>query len=288
MKKLLILFIILFISCSSHPPKWYNKIYSDNNQFIYATGVSKTKKEAINTALANASSKIAITIKSSYKSLKYSYKDSSSSTYSSNSILNIETKTNPLTFTNYKILKLEKKDKYYVLIKIDRYKNAKFMCNNIHINTNYEDLDIFLKYKKLLKNINKKIEMLKNINALYPICKEKLKKAILFKKYLEKKLNTITFNIISNDKEIKNIISSIIKFNISPKANIKIFAYSKYEYKIVGNYKISIIKLTLQIKNTKEKNFEITCAGSSIQDYETAKLLAYKECKEKLKKIFNN
>ena len=286
--KRFILFIIIFLTaCTQNPPKWYEKIYNDNSYFIYATGEGTTKKEAINSALANASSKVAVVVKSIYNSLKYSYKGDDTSAYSNTSLFNIQTKTNPLTFIDYKILKLEKRDKYYVLIKIDRIKNATYMCNNIDIPKINNKLDIFLHYKSIIKSLNKTIEKLKTINALAPICKEKLQKTINIKNKITKIHNNLSYSIISNDNKLKNILSSILDFkNLHPK--IKIILNAKTKYTKIGDYKISTIYLNISIKNkTDSKNFYLICAASSIDDYKTAKELAYKECKEKLKKIFN-
>ena len=290
MKIIYVLIFLFFSACSSNPPEWYNKIYTDNQNFIYATGEGKTKEEAINSALANASAKIAIVVKSLYKSKKYSYKGDDTSAYSNISIFDIQTKTNPITFTNYKILKIDKKDKYYVLLKINRYKNAKYMCNNIEMdNINDENLNLFFNYKTIIKKLNNKIQKLKSINAIYPICKQKLQNAISLKNKIEKKYNNLTFNIYSNDSQIKDIISSILKIQSSKRGNIKIYSISKTTYKQIGNYKIAIINLNINIKSqNKSKNIAIKCAGSSIQDFHTAKELAYEQCKEKLKEFFNH
>ncbi len=290
MRSAFVFIMIIFISCTTKPPKWYEKIYTDNQNFIYATGSGKTKQEAINYALANASSKISIVVKSIYKSKKYSYKGDDTYSYSNSTLLDIQTKTNPITFSEYKVLKLEKKDKYYVLIKINRYKNAKFMCENTNIDSfNESNLNLLFNYKKITNRLQKIIEKLKNINALYPLCKDKLNLAIKLKKKLQKKYSNLTFSIKSNDETIKNIIKSILKIKNSKNATIKIIAKTTNKQKQVGSYKINIITLNLTISDKNaSKNFYFTCAGSSIQDYQTAKALAYQNCKEKIKEIFNN
>ncbi len=293
MRKLIFLLpsILLFIACSSpNPPQWYNKIYNDNNNIIYATGVGKTKQEAINNALANASAKISVIVKSMYKSLKYQYKGNDTTSYSNNSIFNIETKTNPIEFSQYKILKLQKKENYYILIQINRIENAKYICNNI----NYPDIDktslnIFLNYKKIIFLLNQKIKKLKNINALYPLCKNKLTQIINLKKEIIKKFNNLSVFIVSNNKNIKNIMEDILNIQTSKNGNIKIFIHQNTKYKQIGNYKITTIYLNLKIKaDNHSKNYSLICAASSIQDFNTAKELAYQECKGKLKNLFNN
>ena len=289
MKKLIIFLAILFISCSSpKPPKWYNKIYNDNNFFVYSTGVGQTKKEAITNALANASAKISVIVQSHYKSLKYQYKGDDTSNYSNNSIFNIETKTNPITFTQYKILKLQNNDKYYVLLKINRLKNAKYMCNNInitHIDNN--NLNVFLNYKKIISSLNKKIKKLRSINTLYPICKDKLTKTITLKNQILKTYNNLTLSIVSQNKTIQNLLENILNIKTTSRGNIKIYTKQKIKYKKVGNYKIATIYITLSIKSqNKSKNYSLTCAASSIEDFNIAKELAYQECKQKLKKLF--
>ncbi len=292
MKKLFLLpLIFLFIACSSpNPPQWYNKIYNDNNNIIYATGAGKTKQEAINNALAHASAKISVIVKSLYKSLKYQYKGDDATSYSNNSIFNIETKTNPIEFSQYKILKLQKKENYYVLIKINRIKNAQNMCNNIdYPNLDKNSLNIFLNYKKIISLLNKKIKKLKNINALYPLCKDKLTKIINLKKEITRRFNNLSVFIASNDKNIKEILESILNIQTSSNGNIKIFIHQNTKYKKVGSYKITTIYLNLKIKaGNNSKNYSLICAASSIQDFNTAKELAYQECKEKLKNLFNN
>ena len=289
MKRLIILFGLLFISCSSNPPEWYNKIYNDNNYFIYSTGVGKTKKEAINNALANISSKVSVIIKSIYKSKKYQYKGDDTSVYSNNSIFDIEAKTNPITFTQYKILKIEKKEKYYVLIKINRLKNAKYMCDNTdYPNIDKSKLNIFLNHKKILYYLNKTIKKLKSINALYPICKNRLDKIVSLKNEIINKFNHLNISIRSDNQRIKNIIESILNIKTSSNGNIKILIHQNIKHKTVGNYKISTIYLNFKINDAKNsKNYSLICAASSIQDFNTAKELAYQECKKKLKNIFN-
>lgn len=290
MRQILIILIIFFIGCTTNPPKWYNKIYTDNKYYIYATGSGKTKEEAINSALANASAKIAIVVKSMYKSLKYQYSDNTTSTYSNTSILDIQTSTNPITFTNYKILKLEKKDKYYVLLKIDRYKNAKYMCQSLSIpSLNLDTLNLFLHYKDIINLINKKIDKVKNINAIYPLCKGKLKTLISLKQKVISNYNKLSYQINSNNNLIKNIITSIISIKKSSKGKIKIFVKTKINHKNINIYKITSIKIFLIIKTDNgSKNYYLTCASSSIQDYNTAFELAINKCKKKLKNIFNN
>jgi len=290
MKRLIFLVLIFFIGCSHNPPKWYNKIYTDNNYYIFATGEGKTKEEAINTALANASAKVAVIVKSMFKSLKYQYNGNDTNSYSNNSLLDIQTKTNPITFTNYKIEKLQNNDKYYVLLKINRYKNAKYMCENTSIpKLDISELNIFLNHKKLLNILNKKINRLKSVNALYPLCKNKLNKILILKQKINNKFNTLTYTINSNDPQIKNIIATILTFNKSNKSNLIINAYTKSDYKKVGEYKIATIYVNLEIKSKNlSKHFSLICASSSIQDYSLAKELAYNKCKEKIKKLFNN
>jgi len=290
MKRLIFIALIFFIGCSTNPPKWYNKIYNDNSYYIYATGDGANKKEAINSALANASSKIAIVVKSMFKSLKYQYKGNDTNSYSSNSILDIETKTNPITFTDYKIVKLEKKDKYYVLIKINRYKNAKYMCENTSIpKIDINNLNVLLNYKTILKTLNQKIKKLKNINALYPLCKNKLNKILSLKKEIINKYNNLTYTITSNDKKLKDIIEAVLNINESKKGDIHLLVKTNTTYKKIGEYKIATIYVNLKLKcKNLSKNFSFICASSSIQDYSTAKELAYNKCKEKIKKIFNN
>ena len=290
MKKLSIVILLIFTACTSPIPKWYNKIYQDNQNYLYATGSGPTKKDAINSALANASAKIAIKIKSIYKSLKYQNKTENNTIYSNTSVLNIQAKTFPIIFTNYKIIKLTKiADKYYVLIKIDRYKTAKYMCKNLNIpiiNTN--NLNLLLKYHKIVKILNKKIEEIKNINAIYPICQSKLKKLIKLKNKIYKKFHNFTYNI-KGDKRIRKILSSILKIKKSQNGTFKISVKSKIKYKRIGTSNISIINLFINVQyKNKIKSFYLTCASSSIQDYNTASMLAIQKCKEKLEKIFNN
>ena len=283
------LFILFFIGCSATIPKWYTKIYNDNKNFIYATGEGYTKKEAINNALANASAKIAIEVKSIYKNIKYQYKEKNNITSSNTSFIDIQTKTKPIIFNSYKLLKLQKEDKYYVLLKIDRYKNAKFMCQKIQMpQINNDDIYILLNYKKILKNLNQKIDQIQTINTLYPVCGKKLNQITNLKDKIIKKYNSLTYSIYSNDKKIKSIISSNLDIKNSKNGKIKIIINTKWENKKVGAYFIAILNLNIKLTNSSSKEYILTCASSSIQDYKTAKELAYKKCEEKIKKIFNN
>ena len=291
MKKLYLLIILLFMACSSpQPPKWYNKVYNDNENTIYSTGIGNTKKEAITNALANASSKILIVVKSNFNSINHQYKNNNYSSYANDSILKIQTKTNPITFSNYKILKLQKKDKYYVLIKINRKKNAEFMCNNIEkINLNTNDLNIFLHYKKIISSLNKKIQQLQNINAIYPICKNKLNNLIKLRNLINKKYNNLSVSIYSNDNNLLNILNNILNIKNSYNGKIKIYINQKTKYTQIGDNKIATIYINLKIKNNHIlKRYSLTCAASSIEDFHLAKELAYKNCKDKLKNILEN
>ena len=291
MKKLYLLIILLFMACSSpQPPKWYNKVYNDNENTIYSTGLGNTKKEAITNALANASSKILIVVKSNFNSINHQYKNNNYSSYANDSILKIQTKTNPITFSNYKILKLQKKDKYYVLIKINRQKNAEFMCNNIEkINLNINNLNIFLHYKKIISSLNKEIQQLQNINAIYPICKNKLNNLIKLKNLINKKYNNLSVSIYSNDNNLLNILNNILNIKNSYNGKIKIYINQKTKYTQIGDNKIATIYINLKIKNNHIlKRYSLTCAASSIEDFHLAKELAYKNCKDKLKNILEN
>ena len=292
MKKYIVLLILIFIGCSTKPPKWFFNTQSDTNTILFATASGKTKEDAINNALNLAASKISIKINSIFTSNKGYYKSNNKINTYSNVSNQITAQIKNFEFHSYKIIKIAKKDKFYVLIAIDRVKNADFLYQKSFYN--------YLKLKQYL-NIKDKLEILKshptvikqidnNLSTLY-IAKslynfEKIdvliQKYIKLKNQLTDKLNNITFKI-KNDYQniIKNSLSEL-NFNISNKGIIILSSYTTKKYKING-YKIFLIKMHITMQDRNKIDFTISCAGNSINNYNIAKNFALMECKRKLK-----
>ena len=293
MKNIFLLMLVFFIGCTTKPPKWYLTPYNDTQTTIYASASGKTKIDAINNALSLAASKISVTINSIFQSTKEYYKTNNSlKTYSNVSQIITSTIKN-FEFNNYKILKIEKKDKFYVLISVDRIKNSNYLyqkaLNNyqkLKENLKLDDkLKILKTYPKIIKQIDKNISNLYIAKSLYnnPNIDNLIKKFINLKNKLVQRLQNTAFKI-KNDKFniIKDTLSTL-NLNLANNGNIEISSNSiinKYE---INNYKIFTLILNIKIKNKTQINFSINCAGKSIGSYNVAKSFAIKDCKEKLK-----
>ncbi len=292
MKKYIIPLILVFIGCSTKPPKWFFNPLNDTNEILYASSSGKTKEDAINNALNLAASKISIKINSIFISNKGYYKLNNHINTYSNVSKQITAQIKNFEFHNYKIIKIAKKDKYYVLIAIDRIKNANFLYQKAFYNylklkqyLNIKDkLEILKSYPKAIKQINKNISNLYIAKSLYNFEKIDvlIQKYIKLKNQLTDKLNNITFTI-KNDYQniIKNSLSDL-NLNLSNKGIILNSSYSTKKYEING-YKIFIIKMNITMQDVKKINFTISCAGNSINNYDIAKNFAIIKCKEKLK-----
>ncbi len=293
MKKIFLIMLIFITGCFNHqPPKWYVKEYSDTNRYIFATGEGKTKKEAINDALSYAASKLSVTINSTFESTK-GYFNNPENSYESVKHTIISRVKN-FNFYDYKIIKsIKNNDKYYILLQIDRKKNAliilekaKETLKEIELKSQTDDkIEIIKTYPKLIKKLQKIISDIYISKSLYssPETDKLLKKAINLKNSLEKKLKNITFNIKNDYKNILHDSLSSLNQKISTKgirSSIKVTGNKK---KAAGLYIYKInSKITLEDKTTY--TFEVTCAGKSISGFDIAKEFAIKECKKKIKK----
>jgi len=293
MKNLIFLLILFLTGCfSPQIPKWYTKTYQDNDIYMYGTGEGKTKKEAVNDALNEISSKIYIKIKSTFISQKSQYKTQNENLYTDFSSLNITSSTKPIDFHNYEIIKLKKDNKYYVLLRINRIKNAKFICSNVQIpNYNFNsDLNFLFKSKKIFNDLNQKISKVQIANLISPVCNYKLQKLLNIKQKLLNRYKNLNIKIKSNDKTLKTYLNEFLQkyINIKNKANITLYATNSINYKKIGNYYIANMNINLLFTNKEKKEFNILCSGSSIENKNIAKDFASKNCIKKIKQLFKN
>jgi len=291
-KTILILFVFLTGCFNTQPPKWYIKEYGDTKNYIFATGEGKTKKSALNDALSYAASKLKVTINSTYESNK-GYINSPENSYE-NVKQTIISRVENFSFYDYQIDKSKKIDgKYYVLIKIDREKNAKKILKNaqnrlkeieLHSKTN-DKIEIVKKYPKLINENKKIISDIYISKSLYPSswADELLQKAVNLKNILERRLNSVTF-YVTNDYE-NTLHDSLSALNQKISNNgIKINQNAKIRKNKAAGLYIYKINSTVTLKDKTSHTFEVKCAGKSVSGYEIAKEFAIKQCKEKIKK----
>ncbi len=293
MRYLIFSFLFLLAGCGTKPdiPKWYLKTHQSNNTFFYASGEGKTQKDAVKDALSNISGKIYIKIQSNFNAQKSQYKTQNKTIYTDITSYIINASTKPIEFNNYRILKMKKTDKYYILLSINRIKNAKFMCSLVQIpqiayNNN---LEFIFSIKDYLKTLNKDIENLTIANLVYPICRSKLNQLKKIRKNLINKYNSVKISIKGQDKNLNKVLNQILQnyFQTLEHSDINIFLTNKINKSVIAKHKIVSMNLTLQFKNNKNiRTFNIRCSGQSINNINTAKQFAYLECKKKLENLF--
>ena len=289
MRLVLILFLF-FLGCATKAPKWYQKIYNEDSHFIYATGEGKNKQEAINQALNSAVSKIQITLTSEVNIQKILTKTQKSTKTYENISQNIKAYIPDVKIYSYKIIKSEKKEKYYVLLGIDKIKNSNIIYEKSKEKikeidkTNINDKIFIIKnYPKYIKNLNQIISNLYFAYVMHPDEKIKnlIKRAENLKLLLKRKLQNIGF-YIKNDYE--NIIKdSLTSLNLPIKKGIEIYQSHKTASQKILDYYIYTIYMNVILKDKRELSFNVICSGKSINGYEIAKSFALKECKRKVK-----
>jgi len=292
MRVLLFLFLLL-TGCATFP-KWYLNPPKDNNSFLYASAMGESKKEAINKALSFLASKLKIDISSNTQIEKSLSTTNSSSSFYKNFSQNIKTQIKNIVFYDYKIEKLKNMDnKFFVLIKINRIKNAQLLykfvnkkIDSITIPKNLsplQKLKLFPTIKRKLKKLSSQIE---TINLLDP----NLDTSYLLKKIdkLLKKLNSdFSFKVKGF---LKNYIEDLIsqKYNLSPKGDITITSIAKLKTSKIMDYKIAKYSVILKISDSKiQKTYQLNCSAKSF-DKNLSIELAIKKCKEKIKKLLKS
>jgi hypothetical protein len=295
MKKIIIFFsLIIFLGCSNPIPQWYFKHQNDNKEYIYAAAQGNTKQEAINNALSFIASKLQVNISSKFESTKGLYQYGNNKTYFQKIKKTVIAKIQNISFINYKILKLKKiDDKFYVLISINRYKNAHNIeekaKNNLNTIKPYlkikDKIKILKIYPKILRKISSIISNLYIAQTLYPTqeTKKLIKKAVLLKNAFKNKLDSITFHI--QNSKYSNVIREVFnRLNLSTSnQGINVIIHSKTQKSKAAGYYIVTIYLNLIFKDKTNYTLSLICAGTSMSNFNIAKQFALQNCKEKLK-----
>ena len=306
MKKLFSLavaILFLFNGCmnSVDLPKWYVSSTKDNTKYIYGTGEGSTKQSAVVNALNVIASKINVKISSEFTAQKSMIESNGNTSFYRNVDKNIKVNVNDLTIYDYEVVKTANIDgKYYVLVKVDRHKNAELLFNRILNDYNKlkkslsivsSPIDKTKTYKKAVAKIDEMITKLYIVDALDGSMHRKVEKVINemseFEKKLQKSLKNISFNVISKDTKLKQITQNILSkfnFNISRSGNIDVVVQNTpSDISSVGNI-LHVNKVVLKLNdNQKTLTSSITCVGKSI-DKELAESLSYKECKKRIEK----
>jgi len=279
---------------SSAAPKWYSQHKQDNAQYIYGAGEGPTKMDAINNALSFAASKVSVTINSTFATSKQYIESNDESNMFRELSKQTTSKVKNIEFSDYNVVKSTKEgDKYYVLIKIDKAKNAQMLYNKAKNDINdiqqYLNIDdkvqILTKYPKLIARIKKDIynlytaQTLKNI----PGINDTIKKAMKIKAELEQKLQSTSISIESSNSKMKNILEDIFSnmgYSLGSGVNVK--ADIRESRRQIGSYYLTTLSVYVTMKDKTSVQFGVKCAGKSVSDYNTAKEMALQSCKRKL------
>jgi hypothetical protein len=210
---LISLIMILTIGCVGTPsyPDWSMQIPTDTQRYIYGMREGLTKDEAITNALNEIASKIHISIESN-SSVNINIRTTKNQEeYTTDRRQTTNNYVEKIEFSNYKIKKEKRvsKDRYIVLVQIDKILNAKLLLNKI-------DMDIE-KYQQLLSsNDENPINRIKT----YQNARDKIRKRNLLDCSIVSKLmpNTAIDNRVSKllkiAQEMKSYQSNIL-FSIS-------------------------------------------------------------------------
>ncbi len=291
MKKLIFFIAVLFLGCANKEiPKWYLKNYPDNNEFIYATGEGKNKKEATNSALNEIISKIEITLSSNIDIQKSVINSNGKTSAYENISQIIKTYIPKTKIYDYKILKTAKDSKYYVLIAVNKIKNANLIYDKaqkeiqlIRNSMSNDEIYILKKYPKLIKQTDKIISNLYFAYTMFPSPKIKhlIQKANNLKNILIKQYNNVGFEI---KKDYANILKETLSsLNFPLKKGIKSYINANVTRQKVMDYYITTINMTVLLKDKSEMVIGLICSGKSINNYNLAQSFALKECKKRLK-----
>jgi len=299
MKYFLAIIVLLFIGCGSPDiPEWYTNHPQDNAKYIYSASEGMSKEDALNNALSLAASRVSVTVNSTFSTSKeYVQTDDKFSNFRQLS-RQTTSKINNISFSDYSVLKMSHDDdsnKYYVLIRVDKVKNAKLYYSKAKSTVeevkgalNVTDrVTVFKTYPKLIKKINKAIYNLYIVKSLYPVegVDELIKEAEDIKKELVKKYSSISMRIVTRYRELKKILSQVfsqLNIPLSSKG-IRVSGKIHTTHKRVGMYYITIKDVNVIFRDKTYFQLNVTCGGKSVDSYTTADSFARKRCVEKIK-----
>ncbi|MCT7443783.1 LPP20 family lipoprotein [Aliarcobacter cryaerophilus] len=245
MKYLLpIFFSIFFVACfginkdeisqnnSLKYPSWYLNPPLNDGNILYGVGVANTKQEAILNALDDLSSRLMLTIQSNQEISLKSFRDYREYV-SKTTTFNINTKSEKLTFKDYKIedfYSFQKEIFYLISIK----KSDLINSLNSQISNLYDEYEILKRSNDDI--LNKNIKYKELLEKFYI----NLNKAELLESLQNKNMseNRYIKTIQKIEEEIKNSISKI-SFFIKSDDNSEVFkevfknSLNKKSYKVV-------------------------------------------------------
>jgi len=219
--------LLVLIGCSSNKTELLQPSIYNTKEFYISIGYGKSEKEAIAIALE----RIASTISSEVSSLFKLHKRNTNLKYTKTSEENIYIEVKKINFS-YSIISNEiKNDKYFVKLKVDKNKMAKYYANSLK--REIENINRKINYLSFLKQylFLKQYQFDKLYYKLDILVNLKYKDAKLFEQKIKELENikyklyqNLSFSVISNSKEIRDIVINILnnnKFNISSNAKIK-------------------------------------------------------------------
>jgi hypothetical protein len=278
------------------PPAWYLQPVKDDNTYLYATGAGNSRQEAVNEALGFIASKVNVTVNSSFETSKGIFENGGHSDSYKQLRKKTSSKTQNINFADYNVIKEKNTGgKWYVLIRINKYKNAKLIyfkavndIEDIKHRLNLKDkIKILKTYPELIKKIKKDIFSLYSAQSLGNIknINRTIQQAINLKNRLEQKLNTVGIYIITGDYKTAQAAKDVLsELNIPVSKNgIRLYLSLRQQNRKIGSYYITTISLNAALKDRTSVNFSIKCGGKSVTGSENAKSFAIQDCKEKLK-----
>ncbi|NPA54922.1 MAG: hypothetical protein GXO40_00990 [Epsilonproteobacteria bacterium] len=282
MRVVMFVLVMLFYGCVSIPisyPKWVTTIKPDTIRYYYATAEGYTQKEAIENALDAIASKISVTINSSYQSSLVVINDKYTKTIQNTILANVKN----IEFVDYKILKSQKiGDKYFVLISVDRIKNAQAIIDKIKLHIHNYQLALqkknFKIYLRILKQLKTDLAQCFIAKSLYNSADVNLTIAKLMdlQSQIHTFLNSLSFTIKSPYPQLNSIIKEVLTkqgFNISNHGNTIITLQARIKkYKLIDYYIYQEdIDIKMYYKHKLISLDTLSVAGKSVINYQQAK-----------------
>src|SRR5574344_1355659 len=289
MKYLLpIFFSIFFVACfginkdeisqnnSLKYPSWYLNPPLNDGNILYGVGVANTKQEAILNALDDLSSRLMLTIQSNQEISLKSFRDYREYV-SKTTTFNINTKSEKLTFKDYKIedfYSFQKEIFYLISIK----KSDLINSLNSQISNLYDEYEILkrgnddilnknIKYKERLENKNmSENRYIKTIQKIEEEIKNSISKisffiksddnSEIFKEVFKNSLNKKSYKIVEK-KDSENIYEIDLSSNqskIRPSGFFIIENILNIKVKDKNNRQLS--SKTIELKGASSNNFD--------------------------------
>lgn len=253
---LFLLFVNLFsLKVLAQAPNWFLG-ESEESGFIYGTASSRSKEDAINMALLNASAKIRTEVGGVIKTQSKLVQDKAIDEVSSAIIMRLE----KISISDYKIENLEydkKQQLYYVQIKINKSKlfnerlieydakketvlSANKKLKGLNLKEKIENAKIILKETESMK---REIYILYSLNNAFLFDNEySLIKDL--SNYSKATLSAIKFKIIGSDKNIVSVLKAAI-----------VNAHLKIEQNIDRNTMLVSFTINQAVKDTVYEKF---------------------------------